>query len=248
MSGKGFARRVTIDNLGLFLPLLGQGRSSADGPEGQQNGPADAGIRRDPALAAAEQLFDGTPFRTGARFEYQPQSRGARSGRHVRETKAVVADEMGGAEVLLMRVRPRRDGTQLQISLLVHRSSFMREAPEVRAASDGALRQIGFDYVRARGVKKVNLARFEAPELRGMSQPVARFKWIQDDGAAAGEMLQYEIFDAANSSEGEAILSLLEAGIGEMPNTAMKDLSQVETVLSKRERQSAQWYRLQLML
>ncbi len=124
----------------------------------------------------------------------------------------------------------------------------MREAPAVRAASNGALKQIGFDYVNQGGVRKVNLARFEAPELRGMSQPVARFRWIPDDGAAAGEVLQYEIFDAANSLEGEEILSLLEAGIGDMPNTALNDLSEVETVLSKRERQIAQWYRLQSML
>lgn len=242
MSGKGFARRVTLKDLNLFSPLLGKGKSHTARDESSPREPGSTVNQTDSALAAAEMLFSGTPFKTGVRFNY---------GRRVREQPSpmsgnavgVAAVDDGAREgELLMRVRPRRTGTQLQISLVVHRSKFMSSATQVVAASDGTIRLIGFDY--ARNSKNPNLARFEAPEMDGMIEPVARFRWIDNDRAGGEETLQYEIFDAAKDSEGKRILAILKSGIATVPNTKLKSLGPTETVLSRGNRENAQWYRL----
>lgn len=145
-------------------------------------------------------------------------------------------------EVLLMRVRPRRNGNQLQISIKVLEASFMNGAAEVVSTS-GFHRPIGYS-MRARRVR--NTARFEAPEMMGMQNPVARFQWVgaRRLGRETARVLQYEIFDADNHPEGARIFRKLEEGIGIPPVTKLEELSQDETVLSIADRAHAQWYRL----
>lgn len=143
-------------------------------------------------------------------------------------------------EVLLMRIRPRRDGNQVQISMRILEASFMHGAEEV-VSVDGYSRQIGYNI--ARGVR--NTARFEAPEMRGMSNPVARFQWANARHGEHGDrVLQYEIFDADNDTEGQAILTKLLEGMTSPPIIKLEELSQGETVLSIGNESSAQWYRL----
>jgi hypothetical protein len=152
----------------------------------------------------------------------------------------------GVGEVLLMRVRPRRDGTQLQVSMTVLRAPFMNGAEEVVSAANGSRRGIGYDHVTRNGIRAPNLARFEAPELEGMTNPVARFQWVNagNSGREADRVLQYEIFDADTGGEGARIFRKLEQGIATPPVTNLEQLSREGTVLSKSDRVSAQWYRL----
>jgi hypothetical protein len=149
-------------------------------------------------------------------------------------------------EVLLMRVRPRRDGTQLQISMTVHRAEFMNNAEFVISAASGIRRPIGYDYVTRNEERAANLARFEAPEMENMSNPVARFEWIEANDAEGhpGTVLQYEIFDADRGGEGAKIYEKLAEGISNPPVTNLQSLSRDLTVLSKSNRAIAQWYRL----
>ncbi|MDO9359970.1 MAG: phospholipase D family protein [Polaromonas sp.] len=144
-------------------------------------------------------------------------------------------------EALLMRVRPRRNGKQLQISMRLLEASFIQGAEEVVSIA-GIRREIGFNV--ARGVR--NTARFEAPEMMGMQNPVARFQWVDASipGQQAQRNLQYEVFDAANNAEGARIFKKLEEGISSPPVTNLGNLSQGGTVISTSNRASAQWYRL----
>lgn len=144
----------------------------------------------------------------------------------------------GSNEVLLMRVRPRRNGRQLQISMPVLEASFMNGAAEV-VSTDGSRRLIG--YNEADGMR--NTARFEAPEMDGMVNPVARFQWV-DSGSTTDRILQYEIFDANSSHEGAKIFEKLANGIATPPVTNLRQLSHRRTVLSKSDQKIAQWYRL----
>lgn len=147
----------------------------------------------------------------------------------------------GLGEALLMRVRPRRNGRQLQISMMVLEASFMHGATEV-VSTGGSRRPIG--YNEANGVR--NTARFEAPEMMDMENPVARFQWVNAGESESGGNgdLQYEIFDAASNDEGARIFRKLEEGIATPPETNLRELSREETVLSKSDRGIAQWYRL----
>ena len=149
-------------------------------------------------------------------------------------------------DMLIMRVRPRRNGRQLQISMRVHKSSFMQGVTEVVSAVGGIPRRIGYDHVTRGGKRVRNLARFEAPELEGVSNPVVRFTWVGDGapGASTGKCLQYEVFDAESSKEGAQIFRILEDGIDDPPETDLRALSRTMTVLSKSNREIAQWYRL----
>lgn len=166
-----------------------------------------------------------------------------RPGRRTNGHAAGVGRTTGSAlgDVLLMRVRPRRNGNQVQISMKILEASFMNGVEEV-VSVDGTRRRIG--YNQARGVR--NTARFEAPEMKGMQNPVARFQWVNDGryGLEPSRVLQYEIFDAENDAEGHTILRKLEEGIATPPLTKLEELSQEETVLSIQNRASAQWYRL----
>ena len=149
-------------------------------------------------------------------------------------------------DVLLMRVRPRRTGSQLQISMVVRESPFMKSAQEVVSVR-GFRRKIGYDYVQREGVKKKNTARFEAPEMEGVKNPVARFQWVDaaDSGGGAHKVLQYEIFDAdISSDEGSRIFEKLKEGIATPPVTDLAQMSHEGTVLSKKDIKKAQWYRL----
>lgn len=170
-------------------------------------------------------------------------TRPRRPGRRADGRSAGVGRTTGSAlgEVLLMRVRPRRNGNQLQISMRVLEASFMNSAEEV-VSTDGSHRPIGYNM--ARGVR--NTARFEAPEMMGMENPVARFQWIGAgrSGRGAAKVLQYEIFDAGSDAEGARIFRKLEEGIATPPVSNLDELSQEETVLSTSDRASAQWYRL----
>jgi hypothetical protein len=157
-----------------------------------------------------------------------------------------------------MRVRPRRVykklpdgtplGTQLQISMSVHNSAFMRSAEVVVSAADGSRKRIDYDYRtnNETGERFPNLARFEAPEMKDVTKPVARFQWVDASAfeGEAGKILQYEIFDADSGGEGADILKKLAEGIARPPETNLKKLSQGETVLSKSDQDTAQWYRL----
>lgn len=239
MSGQGFARRITLENLGLFSPLLGSTRSKSAVDESSAKESDATKTKGDPALEAAERLFAGAPFKTGMKFS---------GGRRISENKGPKMAQVpgrvpAGPQELLMRVLPRRNGKQLQMSLQVHRSKFMREASHVISASSGAKRGIGFDRVNRGSEKVINLARFEAPEMAGMKIPVARFRWIKN-GLPGDEELEYEILDAATDTEGAEILAFLEAGITTPPSTKLDELGETETVLSKGARRSAQWYRL----
>jgi hypothetical protein len=154
--------------------------------------------------------------------------------------RASHAASSSSGEVLLMKVRPRRNGKQLQISMSVL-EAFMKGAGAV-FATDGTRRVIG--YNEARGVR--NTARFEAPEMEAMKIPVARFQWVDggNHGEATGKVLQFELFDADSGGEGTRILEALEDGIATPPVVDPEQLSQGGTVLSKSNREIAQWYRL----
>ena len=132
-----------------------------------------------------------------------------------------------------MRIRPRRDGSQVQISMAVLNASLINGATEV-VSTDGLRRRIGYNM--ARGVR--NTARFEAPEMMGMGNPVARFRRMD------ASTVQYEIFDADAGGEGERIYKRLEEGISSPGTTNLSELSRDETVLSIPNRIQAQWYRL----
>jgi hypothetical protein len=147
-------------------------------------------------------------------------------------------------EALLMRVRPRRDGTQLQISMRVHQGSFMNKADHVISAADGTRRPIGHDFVSRNEERVANLARFEAPEMEAMANPVARFQWVKSAGDDTAKVLQYEIFDADLGGEGAKIYAALSEGISVPPVTNLQSLSREITVLSKSTRAIAQWYRM----
>ena len=147
-------------------------------------------------------------------------------------------------EVLLMRVRKRRNGNQIQISKCVLEGPFMDEATEV-ALTDGSLRKIGSNT--ARGNK--NTERFEAPGLRDMTSPVARFRWVGHggDSGGIGKSLLLELFDADQGGEGAKIFRKLKQGIGTPPLRNLKRLSRDETALSAASPENAQWYRLDTM-
>ena len=145
-----------------------------------------------------------------------------------------------------MRVRPRRTGTQLQISMQVHQGSFMNSAAEVVSAIDGAPRVIGYDHITRGGRRVPNLARFEASEMAGMTNPVARFRWVEATGPNNLEQrqLQYEIFDADSDDDGRQILTELRATISSPPIRNLRNLSRTTTVVSKSNLAIAQGYRL----
>ncbi|MGI4846010.1 MAG: hypothetical protein ACRYF7_22175 [Janthinobacterium lividum] len=193
--------------------------------------------RADGALRATTEL----PPLFG-RSSIRPARPGHRTNGHAESVGHTTGSSL--EEVLLMRVRRRRgpDGKQVQFSMKVLAGRFMNGVEEV-VSVDGTMQKIGFDHL-ASGVK--NTARFEAPEMRGMQNPVARFQWVNagPPKRKPTRVLQYEIFDADNDDEGLAILSKLEEGIATPPSTKLEKLSQEETVLSKSNRDIAQWYRL----
>jgi hypothetical protein len=257
--GEGFARLVTIANLDSFAPLLktrraveGEGEAGSEEANEQSTDVANQNPGADPELAAAEALFGGKSIKTGVRFSRATHGASRpsrlRADRGPDLGKGTIAD---GEEVLLMRVRPRRDGTQLQISMIVHNSPFMHRATKVFSANDNLSRPIGYDHVNtakksAARTERRNTARFEAPELDGVANPVARFRWVDVDDAMGitHRILQYEIFDADESPTGRRLLQELEEGIATPPTTDLNGLSREETVLSKRDPEIAQWYRL----
>lgn len=241
MIGKGFARRVTLEALSNFASLLGKRPilESSDAEVGSEGNSSAADI--DPAV---RELFSGMPVKTGVSFRYDDSPESRRSESPNRSRKPEIGEAQARPRVLLMRVRPRRSGTQVQISLVVHGHEFMNKATQVVSAHDGSVRPIGFDRVKRKGGRVKNLARFEAPELKGKVHPVARFSW-REHPKDSGEMaLHYEIFDAETDSVGQQILAVLESGIGTKANTNLRRLGRSETVLSKGNRQTAQWYRL----
>lgn len=154
----------------------------------------------------------------------------------ITSTSAARATRSGRGEVLLVRVRPRRNGRQFQISKRVHESPFMERASSVVLA-DGSHRPI--QYSRARGGN--NTARFEAPLLASMTNPVARFRWT---GRGSNRALRVDIFDADSNATGSSIYRTLEDGISSPALTNLTRLSSGQTILSKANRGQAQWYRL----
>ncbi len=250
--GKGFARHVTLANLQKFAPLLGAKRASkasgGNGPDDsieQSSDAANQGLTGDPDLAAAQALFSGQSIRTGLRFSRPEHGRSGKPGAPANEaTGNPQAPSTSSEEVLLMRVKPRRDGKQLQLSFKIHDSAFMNGAREVVSAADGSLRRIDPSVASRSGA--ANTLRFEAPEMYGMSNPVVRFKWldVNDPKSGTRKILQYEVFDADKSKRGKKILRHLENGIATPPTTNLSQLGREETVLSRSNRDKAQWYRL----
>ena len=187
-------------------------------------------------VSSGEPLFGRSPASPGNSVG---GTRGPGSGGGKTTTSAT-------GEVLLMRVRPRRKdeegrGKQVQISLVVYRSAFWKEARVVVSDADGSRKTFGFNDNSG----KPNTARFEAPEMLTMTNPVARFRWV-DTAGSAGELvreLHYEIFDA-ESPDGAPIFARLKEGIATHPVTKRRVLSQDATVLSTSTLEIAQWYRL----
>ncbi|NUT62723.1 phospholipase D family protein [Herbaspirillum sp. C9C3] len=183
----------------------------------------------------------GTANPLFGRSSIRPVRPGSRTPGPLRPPGRTTGSALG--EVLLMRVRPRRNGNQVQISMKILEASFMNGVEEV-VSVQGARRRIGYNL--ARGIR--NTARFEAPEMSTMQNPVARFQWVNvrhtGPGRGRERVLQYEIFDAANDPQGLTILRKLESGIADPPLTNLDELSQEETVLSITNLNSAQWYRL----
>ncbi|MEZ9959860.1 hypothetical protein OAW_06040 [Vibrio cyclitrophicus ZF170] len=141
---------------------------------------------------------------------------------------------------LLMRVKPRRNGRQIQISMKIYEESFMNSTPSVTSATTGESREIGFNYTHRNGNKKKNTARFEAPEIEGMDNPVVRFRWVEKPA----RYLQYEAYDANVNINGQDIHNKLSTGITIPPITNLERIHERITVLSKGDREIAQWYRL----
>ncbi len=125
----------------------------------------------------------------------------------------------------------------------------MNSATEVVSAVDGSPRAIGYDYTTRRGRRVANLARFEASEMAGMTNPVARFRWVEaaEPNNLEQRHLQYEIFDADSDDEGREILTTLKTTIPSPPLTNLQELSRTTTVVSKSNLARAQWYRLATM-
>ncbi len=143
------------------------------------------------------------------------------------------------SEALLMRVRPRRNGNQVQLSMAIHEGAFMNGVDHL-VFTDGTKRAIGYNM--ARGHR--NTARFEASELQGMANPVARFRWIDVEDTDNGKALLVELFDADTHPEGTLILEALLDGITTPPITNMDQIGHGATVLSIANQERAQWYRL----
>ncbi|MGN5049527.1 hypothetical protein ACTG1T_03145 [Aeromonas veronii] len=141
---------------------------------------------------------------------------------------------------LLMRVRPRRNGQQIQISMKIYEDLFMNYTKSVTSAKTGEHHAIGFNYTHRNGIKQKNTARFEAPELRGINNPVLRFKWV----ATPYSHLQYEVYDADTDTIGINIYKQLSSGITTPSVTRLERINENITVLSKKDPKMAQWYRL----
>lgn len=145
-------------------------------------------------------------------------------------------------DILLMRVRPRRNGKQFQISMKLLQG-FMRDAEEVVSAVEGTSKRIGYSKRtnKKNGERKNNTARFECPEMANMKNPVARFQWVDTEGNS--KVLQYEVFDADSNDEGAQIFEKLKEGIATPPERG-QELSREWTALSSLSIEKAQWYRL----
>lgn len=143
-------------------------------------------------------------------------------------------------DVLLMKVRPRRNGRQVQISMGIHSGNFMNGAERVVDAA-GNTREIGFNI--ARGHR--NTARFEAPEMAGMNNPVAIFRWVQrPERQDDAQELLVEIFDADDSRKGGEILRSLQDGLADRVVVDARRLNYDFTVVSKTDIDQAQWYKM----
>lgn len=166
----------------------------------------------------------------------------SRSSSSGRRSSTAVAVQSEGAQVLLWRLRKRRNGNQVQFPIQVLNGSFVRSANSV-VLMDGSRQPIGLNAARGR---PGNTARFDVPGLRQMSNPVARLRWIEIDSSEAnGDMaLQMEVFDADADPEGAAIYKRLKDGITSPPVTNLRELSRDKTRLSKRSLEKAQWFRL----
>lgn len=145
-------------------------------------------------------------------------------------------------DVLLMRIRPRRNGKQVQMSLPIHKEQFMDRA-ETIVDSGGRERRIAPNSSTRSGGND-NTLRFEAPELAGMQRPVALFRWVSFEDS--DRILQCEIFDAEDSEEGKDIWNSLLQGITRPPVLArhITQLSHNQTVLSVSDQNTSQWYQL----
>jgi hypothetical protein len=253
--GQGFAKRITASSLSTYRALLAErtssGRDADDGstlPSERHSGVADQAAGADPEIRKAEEQFRGNRFDTGVKLSvYALPAAGYRYGAPFRE-KAIravrsqphepePANTSISPDSLYMRILPRRDGTQVQISMIVLDSTFFGNTTELVTA-DGGTRTIGFDKAD-RGITRVaNNARFEAPEIGSMSTPVAQF--YRD----AEGRLHFRAYDADSDAVGRDIYSYLVEGVQTPALTNLRRLSTSTTVQSKGALASAQLYRL----
>ncbi|AMW03731.1 hypothetical protein GEMMAAP_00465 [Gemmatimonas phototrophica] len=120
----------------------------------------------------------------------------------------------------------------------------MNHATEVVSGEDHSVRPIGYDFVKRGNNRVPNLARFEAPEMRGMTNPVAIFEWVSTGTLTTDRILRYKLLDADTSILGSRVFEKLKLGISTSPLTDLSQLSDSHTVVSKSDIESAQWYRL----
>ena len=162
---------------------------------------------------AVVRLFGRTKGR-GSRTRSTP-SEGAMPGAHAPRHPAP-------GQTLLMRIRPARGGTQVQLPKKLRDSPFFKSAGTIVSAHSGQMHTI--NPARARGM--INTLKLEIPEAAGMHEPLLRFRWI------AGS-LQYEVFEST-SPDGLTIKFELESGLVMRPP---------QTQASKSNLNVAQWWR-----
>jgi len=254
----GITATLTDDTMQTARQTLAAWRNETAEPRTRRLTPAlleklreEGYVRTEDEIRAARQSQAGERSSAREPLFGRSQTRSATNRIQTGGTEPVAGGtlRLGSTEVLLMRVRPRRTGTQLQISMQVHQGSFMNSATEVVSAVDGSPRAIGYDHTTRRGRRVANLARFEASEMAGMTNPVARFRWVEAAEPSNVEQrhLQYEIFDADSDDEGRDILTKLKTTISSPPITNLQELSRTTTVVSKSNLARAQWYRLATM-
>jgi hypothetical protein len=129
--------------------------------------------------------------------------------------------------VLLMRVRPSRGGTQVQIPIPLRNSQFLTGIDAITSGHDRKRRVLSPTRPKRTQRKKVNTIKIEIPETRGIKTPVLRLE-------RSAEGITYFAYDA-DSRQGRPILDALQDGYDMVPR---------QTVLTKpSDLDRSTWYR-----
>lgn len=207
-----FVRRLDAG----FLSLLVRGGYVRTEQALRQRQAAD--LDRDSGDTATGPLFGRSASRSRKSGPYGPPHTPA--ARAAAAPSAVSSSAPG--QTLLMRIRPARGGTQVQLPKALRGSPFFRTAGAVVSAHDGEVRSIS--EARARGI--VNTLKFEVPEAKPMAEPLLRLRWVNGS-------LQYEAIEAS-SAVGRSIKAQLEAGFATTPP---------QTEATKSNHSIATWWR-----